>query len=92
MENDELYARAAFGKQVELFWSSAVGNYLRGRARECYTAAVQQLKSCDPTDAKLVMRAQGDIWKAESLEQWIADAISDGLKSLDIIDHPGEDE
>ena len=92
MDNEDLYARAAFGKQVELFWASSVGEYLRGRARECYTTAVRQLKSCDPTDAKLVMRCQGDIWKTESLEDWMSAAILDGLKALDLIEHPEEED
>jgi len=92
VENEELYARAAFGRQVELFWASAVGEYLRNRAQECYTNAVDALKNVDPTDVKKIVRAQGDVWKAETLERWMSEAIMDGLKALDLIENPGEDE
>ena len=91
MENDELYARAAFGKQVELFWSSAVGAYLRARAQEVYNAAIAELKSCDPTDTKKIVKLQSDIFKAEALETWLSEAILDGIKALDLIDSGEED-
>jgi hypothetical protein len=89
LESEELYARASFGKQAELFWSSPLGEYLQGRARECYTAAIRELKTCDPTDAKRVSRLQADVWKTEMFELWLSEAILDGLKSLDLIE--GED-
>lgn len=81
----ELYDRAAFGKQIEQFWSSAVGNYLQSRATECYTAAIQGLKSVDPQDWKAVQHLQNEISKAEQFKQWLSDGVADGLKALDII-------
>ena len=54
MENEELYARAAFGKQVEAFWDSQIGQYLQTRAREEYTDAVQALLKVDPSDSARV--------------------------------------
>lgn len=86
LESEELYARAAFGQQAQQFWSSQLGEYLQGRARECYTAAIRELKICDPTDAKRVSRLQGEVWRAESFEDWLSEAILDGLKSLDLIE------
>ena len=89
LESDELYARAAFGKQAQLFWDSPLGSYLQDRARECYTAAIRELKDCDPTDTKKIVRLQADIWKTEMFELWLSEAIMDGIKSLDLIE--GED-
>ena len=86
MENDELYQRAHFGKEVELFWSSRVGGYLQDRARECYTAAIRELKTVDPHDTKKIMSLQNDIWKAEEFEKWLSEAVLDGLKSLEILE------
>jgi hypothetical protein len=86
MENDELLERAAFGKQVELFWGSRVGSYLRDRAQECYTAAIVQLKTHDPTDAKGMQHLQNEIWKAEEFERWLSEAVLDGMKSLEILE------
>ena len=89
---DELLDRASFGKQVDLFWNSRVGEYLRGRAEECYTAAVQILKTVDPTDSKAVQKAQNDVWLAERFNEWMSEAILDGLKSLDLLEQEtGED-
>lgn len=92
MQNDELLERAAFGRQVELFWGSAVGGYLRERARTCYSDAIQELKSVDPTDTRAVMRAQANVWKAEEFERWLSEAVLDGLKALDLLEGNDSDE
>lgn len=92
MDNVELLDRAQFGKQVELFWSSRVGEYLRTRLHEVYTAAIQELKTVDPTDTKRIRELQNDIFKAESFEQWLSQAVMDGLKSLEILEGDEIDE
>lgn len=92
MDNVELLDRAQFGKQVELFWSSRVGEYLRARLQEVYTAAIQELKTVDPTDTKRIRELQNDIFKAESFELWLSQAVTDGLKSLDILEGDELDE
>ena len=86
IDKSELYARASFGQQVQSFWDSDVGGYLRTRAQECYTAAIRELKSCDPADWKKVARLQGEVWRSESFEDWLSEAIMDGLKSLDLLE------
>lgn len=86
MDNDELIERAAFGKQVELFWGSRVGSYLRDRAQECYTTAIQQLKTHNPNDSAGVQKLQNEIWKAEEFERWLSEAVLDGMKSLEILE------
>jgi hypothetical protein len=91
-QRDELFVRASFGKQVGEFWSSALGTYLRDRAVEEYTAAIRELKVCDPTDAPRISRLQGEVWRAESFETWMSEAILDGLKSLDLLESGEIDE
>lgn len=86
LDQSELFQRAAFGRDVQNFWSSAVGEYLHERVMECYTAAIRELKNCDPTDAKKIVKLQGEAWRAESFETWLSEAITDGLKSLDLLD------
>ena len=86
MDNLELLERAGFGREVELFWGSGVGQYLRNRAQECYTEAIQALKSVDPTDPRAVMKAQNDVRVAEMFEQWLTEAVTDGLKALELLD------
>lgn len=90
LDDAELLDRAQFGKQVEAFWDSRVGGYLQARARECYTAAIQELKVCDATDAKRVMYLQNEVWKAEMFERWLSEAVMDGLKSLELLE--GDDD
>ena len=89
-QEQELYDRAAFGKQIEQFWGSPIGNYLQSRARECYTAGVLGLKSCDPTDWRVVQGFQNQIAKSEDFEKWLSDGVADGLKALEILE--GNDE
>lgn len=89
MDNQELLERAGFGKEVELFWGSGIGQYLRNRAQECYSEAIQSLKLVDPTDTRAVMKAQNEVRVAEMFEQWLSQAVLDGLKALELLQ--GED-
>jgi hypothetical protein len=92
VDNEELLQRAVFGKEVESFWGSRIGEYLQGRAQECYTAAIVKLKSVDPTDTKAVMLAQNEAWRAENFENWLTEVLTDGLKALELIQDGGVDE
>lgn len=92
MDNQELLERAGFGKEVELFWGSGVGQYLRNRAQECYSEAIQNLKSVDPTNAAAVMKAQNEARVAEMFEQWLSQAVLDGLKALELLEGEELDE
>jgi hypothetical protein len=83
--NQKLYDKAALGKIVEEFQSSEVGRYLIKRAEEAVEDAVEKLKVCDPKDGKVVQSLQNQVWKAESFQQWLADAIIDGANALDLI-------
>ena len=85
-EDQELWDRATLGKQVEAFWSSRIGEYLRDRANSEYVDYIGKLKVVDPTDARAVMHAQGRVWQAENFEQWLSELVLDGLKSLEIIE------
>lgn len=89
MDNQELLERAGFGREVELFWGSSIGQYLRTRAQECYTTAIGELKSVDPTNAAAVMKAQNEVRVAEMFEQWLTEAVIDGMKALELLE--GED-
>lgn len=92
MDNQELLERASFGKQVELFWGSGVGQYLRNRAQECYSEAIETLKSVDATDYRAVIKAQNEARVAQMFEQWLSQAVLDGLKALEILDGEELDE
>jgi hypothetical protein len=91
MESNELLERAAFGKQVELFWGSAIGQYLQNRARDQYTAAVQELKTVDPTDWRAVAKLQQSMVIAENFESWLSEAVIDGAKALELLEDENAD-
>jgi hypothetical protein len=92
VDNQELFERAGFGKEVDLFWGSGIGQYLRNRAQACYSEAIQSLKSVDPTDTRAVMKAQNEARVAEMFEQWLSQAVLDGLKALEILEGEESDE
>lgn len=70
-----------FGFQVEAFLLSPVGKYLVGRAEGEIDEAVQQLKVANPTDAALIRELQNKIYRAESVQFWLAEAIQEGTNA-----------
>jgi hypothetical protein len=92
MDNQELLERASFGRQVEIFWGSDIGQYLRNRAQECYSAAIEELKSVDPTDSRAVMKAQNEVRVAQVFESWLTEAVVDGVKALELLEGDSSDE
>ena len=89
-EHDEekiiLLQRAAFGREVDEFWGSRIGGYLQDRARECYTAAILELKTVDAEDTKKIRHLQNEVWKAEMVEKWLSEVILDGIKALELLE------
>ena len=85
MHDPELINRAQFGKQIEAFWSSRIGEYLAARTKELYTTANEALKSVDPHDWKAVQALQNDIKVAEMFDKWLSEAVQNGLQALEIL-------
>lgn len=81
--------RAIFGKQVEEFWDSEIGQYLLARALQEYNTALEELKVCHNIADMFTL--QGKVWRAESFQNWLSAAITDGLKAKNILEH-GDDE
>jgi len=95
MDNDqkqELYQRASFGQEVELFWGSAIGQYLANRVKDQYNEAIAELTSVDPTDSKAVMKAQNKAALAQQFDLWLSQAVTDGLKALDLLESDDVDD
>jgi hypothetical protein len=85
-EREELLERAGFGKQIESFWSSRIGEYLQGRAEEEYVTGITDLKTADPQDWKTVQKLQNKVWLAERFKGWLSEAVIDGLKSMELLE------
>jgi hypothetical protein len=77
---------AVFGKQVEIFWDSRIGQYLLVNTLREYNYSLEKLKTCDPTDFKQVVKLQAEIWRAESFRDWLSQAIEDGIRSTKILE------
>jgi cation transport ATPase len=88
MDDDKelLMRRAVFGEQVGQFLSSEIGAYLLERAKDEAERSVDKLKKCDPSRADLVRSLQVEVWRAESIEQWLREAVADGLRALEILE------
>jgi len=85
-QRNEALARAAFGREVEEFWDSRIGKYLRAHAQAQYTSAIEDFKQVDPSDAKEVLKIQGRMLLAESFQDWLSLAIQEGIRSLNLLE------
>lgn len=85
-EEEVLIRRAVFGRQVESFYCSDIGKYVIARCKELRYTAQQDFKNCDPTDHKQVMRIQQNVKLADAIENWLGEAIGDGLRALNILE------
>lgn len=80
-ESKELYAKLSFGIEVENFLASKVGQYLISHAEQERDAAIDLLKEADACDANAIRKLQDTIKRAESIQQWMAYAIQDGIEA-----------
>jgi len=77
---------AVFGKQVEIFWDSQIGQYLLENTLREYNMALESLKTISPTDTASIVRLQGEIWRAESFKDWLSQAMIAGMKATQILE------
>jgi hypothetical protein len=85
-ESTLILERAVFGKQVEAFFNTEIGQYILHRAQDQQSDALTKLKICDPENPNVVRKLQNDAKVAESIVQWLEDAIADGLQAIKILD------
>jgi hypothetical protein len=74
---------AVFGKQVEDFLQSDIGNYLVQCAKEKEAEAMEQLKRVYPWRRRKIQQLQNEIAIAENFQAWLGDAIVTGHASLE---------
>ena len=85
-----LFEAAIFGKEVQLFLGTTTGKYLVKRAEEEAAQATAALKTVFPLRWRRVMDLQNRIYRAESIQKWLGEAIMDGVHAEKII--TGEDD
>lgn len=83
--DDELVQWARFGKQVELFLKSDIGSYLAKRARDEKSTAVEELIKADPMDSRTVSKWQLQARVADSILEWLGNAIDAGHSAMEQI-------
>lgn len=76
--DNSLAAKVKLGMDAEKFVSSEIGQYLLKRAASESLAALEQMKTIDPTDAKTISKLQNNCKRFDELQQWLKEAINDG--------------
>lgn len=83
LDSDSPTVKAAvFGQQVSDFVDSPVGKYLIEKADEERDKALNALKNVASWRRKRIQSLQNDIWRAESVQHWLLEAIFTGKAAL----------
>lgn len=77
----EVAAQISLGLDAEAFLRSKLGEHLTERAISSAMSAMDELKTVDPDDTKRVRALQNEIYRAESVQCWIAEAIEAGRRA-----------
>lgn len=81
---------ATFGRQVEYFLKSEIGEYLVSRAKSESDAALEELKSVDPFDGPKVAACQMRAKVADAVIIWLGDAIAAGESATEQLKQESE--
>ena len=74
----------SLGIDAETFLASPLGRHIVAKAEDDIRTAVAELCVVDPHEVEKVRMLQNQVWRAESIQQWIAEAIQDGLHAEQI--------
>jgi hypothetical protein len=87
-EDRALLKTAALGMDVDRFLSTPVGQHLLKRAQEEVHEGVSGLCNADAEDSKEIRKFQNQVWRGESIQQWLAEAIQEGIQAERIYQAP----
>lgn len=76
---------ATFGKQVEDFLTSDIGDYLLKCAERKEREAMEALKVVLPWRRRRIQQLQNEIRLASDVERWLGDAIAAGHAAMEQI-------
>jgi hypothetical protein len=88
--NDSTVRAAVFGQQVQDWLKEPVGDFCLRQAERELHAAVEMLKTIDPSNRLEITRLQERIRLYEHFEAWLGNAVQEGLTAVAIIE--GEDD
>lgn len=84
--NDERVEVARFGREVEIFLESPVGDFLLKRAVKTADDAKDKLVANAHTlDRDAIRDLQTHIWRGESFQKWLGDAIIAGHAAIELL-------
>lgn len=78
-----LHAQVTLGLEAEAFLGSSIGRALVARAEGEREAAIEALCRATPTDADAIRALQDRIWRAESVQFWLAELITESHNALE---------
>ena len=73
---------AHIGMDAEAFKNTPLGRWMIDKAKEDRQGIVEELILTDPTDAKTVADLQGKAVLLGLFEEWLNQAIADGIEEL----------
>jgi hypothetical protein len=82
----ELIAEAMIGRDAEDFVQSDIGKYILGCAEQEAIEAMDQLKRVYPWRRRKITELQNKIWRAESLQTWLAELVISGKQAIQQLD------
>ena len=83
---DLMVQTAIFGREVEAFLGGKIGTYLVKRSENEIQKAFQELKNVSVWRIWKVRELQNQIWRAESFQVWLADAVIAGENSVKVLE------
>lgn len=84
--DSEIFDTAVFGKIVENFLSSEIGDYLLGHARTEEEEATALLVRTSPWRRRRIQQLQNQVWRAQQFQVWLADAIVAGQQATNLLE------
>jgi len=81
--------KAMLGADAEQFKRTKLGQYILDRCANEAEKAATRLKKADPRDHETIQALQNDIWKHESFELFLDDAIHSGhlaMQNLEVME------
>lgn len=85
-ETDALYETAVFGKMVENFLGSEMGDYLLGKAKAEEEEALRDLLRTASWRRRRIQELQNKVWRAQQFQVWLADAIVEGQQATKLLE------
>lgn len=76
---------AVFGKQVEQFLQSDIGEYVTQCAQRDIEKGIKLLKEVDPFVPEQIVSAQMRVRIAESIMGWLGDALRAGYQATEAV-------